>query len=158
MFQHSLQLILKKDGVIYLATRQDILFHILPHIKKLTSRHSLPLQDILDLLPLNITPPKLIRAICDCTESSHAWVPDTFKLSYTKVQRVLIGKVDALIPVLGPSILAEYVDKPLSLVIGQDPPENIQQIRQLAQRKCAMEIISSNLDDEFTKLLFESTE
>ena len=55
-------------------------------------------------------------------------------------------------------MIAEYVDKPLSLVIGQDPPENILEIRQLALRKCAMEVISSNLDDQFTRLLFNSTE
>lgn len=147
--------------MVYVATPQDILFHILPHLQKLTSQHSLPLQDILDDLPTplsTLTPETLIHVICDCTESSNSYVPDTFKLSTSKVLRILLRKVDALIPVLGASMIAEYVDKPLSLVIGQEPPGNILAIRQLALRKCAMEVISSNLDDQFTQLLFNSTE
>lgn len=150
-----------EDGMIYLATPQDTLFHILPHLKTLTSHHSLPLQDILDSLPNplpKLIPPQLLRAICDCTESTNSLIPDTYKLSLAHVLNILSRKVDALIPVLGESILAEYVEKPLSLVIGQEPPENILQIRELAKRKCAIEIISSNLDDQFTQLLFESTE
>ncbi len=149
------------DGMVYLATPQDILFHILPHVQKLTSQHSLPLQDILDALPppiSTLTPETLIHEICDCTESSNSFIPDTFKLSASKVLQILLRKVDALIPVLGESMIAEYVDKPLSLVIGQEPPENIVQIRQFALKKCAMEVISSNLDDQFTQLLFNSAE
>lgn len=144
-----------------MATPQDVLFHILPHLQKLTSQHSLPLQDILDSLPSplsTLTPETLIHVICDCTKSSNSYIPDTFKLSPSKVLRILNRKVDALIPVLGASMIAEYVDKPLSLVIGQEPPENIVEIRQLALRKCAMDVISSNLDDQFTQLLFNSTE
>src|SRR5271169_6344952 len=142
---HTLKFILMEDGMIYLATPQDILFHVLPHLKTLTSHHSLPSQDILDALPPplpKLTPPQLIHAICDCTESTNSLIPDTYKLSMTRILNILSRKVDALIPVLGESILAEYVEKPLSLVIGQEPPENILQILELAKRKCAMEIIS----------------
>ena len=149
------------DGMVYLATPQDIVFHVIPHVQKLTCQHSLPLQDILDALPpplSTLTPETLIHAICDCTESSNSFIPDTFKLSPSKVLQILRRKVDALIPVLGESMIAEYVDKPLSLVIGQEPPENILEIRQLALRNCAMEVLSSNLDYQFTQLLFNSIE
>jgi hypothetical protein len=147
--------------MVYLATPQDTLFHILPHVKKATALHSLPLQDILDLLPspLSIlTTPNLIQAICDYTESSNPLIPDTYKLSSSRVLEILIRKADALIPVLGPSVVEEFVNKPLALVIGQEPPDNINQIRDLARRKCAMDLISSNLDDQFTELLHESVE
>lgn len=147
--------------MIYLATPQDTLFHVLPHIKKITALHSLPLEDILDLLPsplCTLTSPSLIKAICSCTESSNPLIPDTYKLSPSRVLQILIRKVDALVPVLGPSIVEEFVDKPLALVIGQEPPDNIVQIHDLARRKCAMDLISSNLDDQFTQLLHESTE
>jgi hypothetical protein len=149
------------DGVIYLVTPQDILFHVLPILKKHATQHSLPLQDIIDLLPHPLskhTPPTLIKAICDCTPSTNPLVPDTYKLSTFRVLRILIEKVDALLPVLGPSIIAEFVDKPLALVLGQNPPSNIIEINILAKRKCAMDLISSNLDDEFTQLIHESTE
>jgi hypothetical protein len=149
------------DGVVYLVTPQDILFHVLPILKKHTTQHSLPLQDIIDLLPHPLskhTPATLIKAICDCTPSTNTLVPDTYKLSTFRVLQILIKKVDALLPVLGPSILAEFVDKPLALVIGQDPPSNIVEINILAKRKCAMDLISSNLDDEFTQLVLGSTE
>jgi hypothetical protein len=147
--------------VVYLAAPQDALFHVLPILKKHTIQHSLPLQDIIDLIPRPLstcTSPVLIQSICDCTPSSNALVPDTYKLSPSRVLQILIRKVDALIPVLGPSILAEFVEKPLALVIGQDPPESISQITSLARRRCAIDIISSNLDDEFAQLLQESTE
>jgi hypothetical protein len=124
-------------------------------------QHSLPLQDIMDLLPhpLNsITTSTLIQAICDRTESSNSLIPDTYKLSPDRVLRILQRKVDALVPVLGESIVAEFVEKPLSLVIGQEAPSNFLQIRELARRKCAMDIISADLDDEFTRQLHESTE
>ena len=146
---------------MYLATPMDTLFHILPLLKKFTSQHSLPLQDILDLLPAplsTITTPRLLAAICDCTESTNAYVPDTYKLSPSRVLTILNRKVDALVPVLGESIITEYVEKTLSLVIGQDPPSNIDHIRSLARRKCAVEIISANLDEEYTQLLLTSTE
>jgi hypothetical protein len=121
----------------------------------------LPLQDILDLLPhplSAITTPSLLEMICDRTESSNALIPETYKLSSESVLQILQRKVDALVPVLGTSILAEFVEKPLSLVIGQEPPSNILEIRQLAQRRCAMDIISSNLDDEFTQKLHDTAE
>jgi hypothetical protein len=124
-------------------------------------QHSLPLQDIIDLLPhpLNsITTPTLIQAICERTESSNSLIPDTYKLSPDRVLRILQRKVDALVPVLGDSIVAEFVEKPLSLVIGQEAPSNFLQIRELARRKCAMDIISADLDDEYTRQLHESTE
>jgi hypothetical protein len=124
-------------------------------------QHSLPLQDIIDLLPhpLNpITTSALIQAICNRTESSNSLIPDTYKLSPDRVLRILQRKVDALVPVLGDSIVAEFVEKPLSLVIGQETPSNFLQIRELARRKCAMDIISADLDDEFTRQLHESTE
>jgi hypothetical protein len=150
-----------EEGVMYLATPQDVLFNILPHVKKLTARNSLPVQDILDLLPTplsTIATERLIKAICDCTVSNNSYIPDTVKLSPSRVLTILTRKVDALIPVLGESIEAEYVERPLALVIGQDPPSNISRIRLLARRKCAMEIISANLDDEFSQLLFNTTE
>jgi Ydr279p protein family (RNase H2 complex component) wHTH domain len=149
------------DGMAYLATPQDTLFHVLPHVKKITALHSLPLQDIIDLLPsplCSLACPNLIQAICNCTESSNPLIPDTYKLSPSRVLRILIQKVDALIPVLAPSVIEGFVDKPLALVIGQEPPDNIAQIRDLARRKCAMDLISSNLDDQFTQLVHESTE
>jgi Ydr279p protein family (RNase H2 complex component) wHTH domain len=148
------------DGVVYLATPQDVLFHIVPLLKKHTTHQSLPLQDIVDLLPPPVSlcaPLTLLKSICDCTPSSNSLVPDTYKLSTFCVLQILIKKVDALIPVLGASIVAEFVDKPLALVIGQEEPENIAEIQSLARRKCAMDIISSNLDDELTQLLHGTT-
>jgi hypothetical protein len=148
------------DGVIYLATPQDVLFHIIPILNKHTTQHSLPLQDIVDLLPPSVSlcaPLELLKSICDCTPSSNSLVPDTYKLSTFRVLQILIKKVDALIPVLGGSIVAEFVDKPLALVIGQEAPENIAEIQSLARRKCAMELISSNLDDQLTQLLHGTT-
>jgi len=147
--------------MLYLATPQDMLFHILPHIAKLTAQHSLPLQDIIDALPeplSSCTPPHLITAICNCTPSSNAIIPDTYKLSPSRVLRILVRKVDALISVLGASLVAEFVQKPLALVIGQEPPSNINQITNLARRKCAMDVISADLTDQFSRLLHESTE
>jgi hypothetical protein len=147
--------------MIYLAAPEDALFHILPHLKACTARHSVPLQDILDTLPHPlplVTHPSLIQAISDCTPSSNSFIPDTFKLSSTRVLLILIRKVDALVPALPPSITSEFVDKQISLLLGQQVPENMTQIRELAKRKCAMDIISSNLDDEFTELLYRSTE
>lgn len=85
-------------------------------------------------------------------------IPETYKLSPERVLRILQRKIDALIPVLGDSIVSEFVEKPLSLVIGQEPPSNILQIRELARRKCAMDIISADLDEEFTQKLHGSTE
>ena len=70
---------------------------------------------------------------------------------------ILIAKVDALVPVLGASIVAEFVEKPLHMVIGSEPPSNVVQIHALARRKCAMDILSSTLDDEYTSLLHSST-
>jgi Ydr279p protein family (RNase H2 complex component) wHTH domain len=147
--------------MIYLAAPEDALFHVIPHLKKATARHSLPLQDILDLLPHPlslVSQETLIKAVCDCIPSSDSFTPDTYKLSSSRVLQILTRKVDALIPVLGPSIVAEFVDKRTTMLIGQEPPENITEIRDLAKRKCAMDIISSNLDDEFTELLYTSTE
>ena len=72
--------------------------------------------------------------------------------------RILVRKTDALIPVLGESLVDEFVEKPLALVIGQDPPANIARIRELARRRCAMDLISASLDDHFSALLFQSTE
>lgn len=146
------------DGSIYLATPQDTLFHIVPHLKRLTTTHSLPLQDILDSLPpplSTLTPVKLLTTICDCTPSSNSFVPDTFRLSPTRVLNILVRKVDALIPVLGGSIVTEFVEKAICGRIDQQIPKEVEE---LAKRKCAMEIISADLDEDFTKLLFESTE
>ena len=147
--------------MIYLATPQDTLFHIIPHVAKLTGQHSLPLQDIIDALPEPLpscTPPYLITAICNCTPSSNVIIPDTYKLSPSRLLRILVRKVDALVSVLGTSLVAEFVHKPLALVIGQEPPSNIAQITDLARRKCAMDIISADLLDQFSNLLYESTE
>lgn len=59
---------------------------------------------------------------------------------------------------LGESIIAEYVDKPLALVIGQERPMGWEGIRELGLRRCAMDLLAQNLDDEFSKLLFATTE
>lgn len=147
--------------MIYVATPEDILFHILPNLKKVTAHHSLPFQDILDSLPYQLQkclPQNLLPKICDCTESTNEFIPDTYKLSSIRVLQILNRKVDALIPVLGSSFQSEFVEKQLSLVIGQEPPSNFSQIQLLAKRKCAMELISSNLDEEYTQLFFQSTE
>lgn len=69
---------------------------------------------------------------------------------------ILIAKIDALVPVLGASIVSEFVEKPLHMVIGSEPPSNIAQIHALARQKCAMDILSSTLDDEYTSLLHSS--
>ena len=96
--------------------------------------------------------------MCDCTESTDSsFIPDTFRLSALRVLPILIAKVDALVPVLGASIVSEFVEKPLHMVIGSEPPSNIAQIHALAMRKCAMDILSSTLDDEYTSLLHSST-
>lgn len=147
--------------MIYIATPEDTLFHILPHIKKLTARHSLPLQDILDLLPRPlsaITQAPLIESICDRTESSNSLIPHTYKLSMPRVLQILLRKVDALAPVLGESIVNEFVEKPLTPILGQPMPGDIAEIRNLARRKCAFDLIASNIDNQFTQLLQESTE
>ena len=145
--------------MIYLATPEDTLFHILPHVKKLTAQHSLPLQDIIDILPpplSTISSPALIKTICDCTKSSNSLIPDTYKLSSSRIVQILTRKVDALMLVLGESIVNEIVEKPITPLFGQPRPDNMSEIRDLARRKCAMDIISSNLDGQFTQLLQES--
>ena len=71
---------------------------------------------------------------------------------------ILIAKVDALVPRLGQSLVAEFVEKPLHMVIGAEVPSNMAEIQSLARRKCAMEVLASNLDDEYTCLLHASTE
>jgi len=147
---------------MYLATPEDPLFHILPILQKQTATYSLPLQDILDLLPLPLqkcTSERLIEAICLRTKSTTPeFVPDTYKLCPERVVRILVRKTDALVPVLGESLVDEFVEKPLALVIGQDPPANIARIQELARRRCAMDLISATLDDHFSSLLCQSTE
>jgi hypothetical protein len=121
----------------------------------------LPLDDILEILPspLNmIVPPEMIQRVCQCTKSDNALIPDTYSLSPARVIDILCKKVDALIPVLGPSVVAEYVDKPIALVLGQQPPSNFPEIHSLALKRCSMDIISANLDDEFASLLHATTE
>jgi Ydr279p protein family (RNase H2 complex component) wHTH domain len=153
---------LTTDGSIYLATPEDSLFHLLPILQKHTTQHSLPLPDIHDLLPPPLqkcTPQNLIETLCQCTKSTTPeFVPDTYKLCPEKVLRILVRKVDALVPVLGASLVDEFVEKPLALVIGQDPPSNISVIRDLARRRCAIDFISANLSDHFSSLLSQSTE
>ena len=150
------------DGCIYLCTPQDPLFHFLPILKKHTSTHSLPLDHLLDLLPSTLqqcTPSPLLQNLCTCTKSSHpTLIPDTFSLSHERVLDILLRKVDALIPVLGESLVAEYVDKPLAVVIGQERPDGWEGIRELGLRRCAMELLAQNLDEEFSMRLCATTE
>ena|SRR5579862_9217399 len=150
------------DGCIYLCTPQDPLFHLLPVLKTHTSTHSLPLDHILDHLPSSLqqcTSPPLLQRLCTCTKSAHpTLIPDTFSLSHERVLDILLRKVDALIPVLGESLVAEYVDKPLAVVIGQERPSGWEGIRELGLRRCAMELVAQNLDEEFSLRLFATTE
>jgi hypothetical protein len=106
-----------------------------------------------------ITSPETIHRLCECTKSVNSLlIPDTYSLSSTRAINTLKAKVDALIPVLGPSIIAEYVDKPLSLVLGQEPPLNFPEIRALGLKKCSIDIISANLNEEYSALLLATTE
>jgi hypothetical protein len=135
---------------------------VLPILKSHTSTHSLPLDHILDLLPPSLqqcTSPALLQRLCTCTKSTNpSLIPDTYSLSPEHVINILARKVDSLIPVLGESLIAEYVDKPLALVIGQERPMGWEGIRELGLRRCAMNLLAQNLEDEFSKLLFATTE
>ena len=148
------------DGMVYVVTPEDILFHLLPHIQKSTRHHSVPLQDIIDSLPstLQIVSSSVIQLICECTASNNSFVPDTYKFSASRTLHVLRKKVEALVPVLGSSIQAEFVEKKISTVLGHSIPTNMDQIRLLAQTKCAVEIVSENLDEHCATLLLQSYE
>jgi hypothetical protein len=80
-------------------------------------------------------------------------LPNTYKLCREKVLRILVHKVNALVPVFESSLVDEFVEKPLSLVIGQDPPLNISVIRDLTRWRCAINFTSVNLSDQFSSLL-----
>jgi hypothetical protein len=148
------------DGTMYIVTRQDILFHILPHLHHCAQGHSRPLQDIIDALPLTLqfVEPELLMLVCECTPSTHPLVPDTYKLSPLRVLAILRKKVDALIPVLGSSLQAEFIDKKIAVPLGHPCPTDMDHIRSLARTKCAVDVISGNLDAEITLQLTQSYE
>jgi Ydr279p protein family (RNase H2 complex component) wHTH domain len=116
------------------------------------------MADILESLPpplSSCTTSTLLQMISDIKESIIPMIPDTYRLSTSKVLKILLRKVDALEKSLSPSVINEFVDKLVTPVLGQPPPENIQDLQLLAKRKCAFDFVCSNLNEKYTQLLYQ---